>query len=227
MARPRGGSAAGGGHHRDTPSATGWRFRGTITGLGTTSGTRVVIGDWLDSPFGGFADVMVERPGGHRVLLAPTREIADFVSSTYSFDEVVQTPVDVLSERRWVHVLAGPLVVHAQLGRRTFLGWLLRLVPTSVATHPHWLDILAPIVHRLLPGVQVRGSARGDRQEWYGATDVHAVIVATASWDGVDLGRLARIEPPTRFGFSSTPPRPARVTLVTTVRSRAAENPRL
>lgn len=221
MARPWRGSAAGGGHRLVRPPASDWRFRGTITGLGTTSGTRVVIGDWLDSPFGAFADVMVERADGTRILLAPTPEVADFVSSTYAFDEVVQTAVDVRRERRWVHVHAGPLVVQAQLGRRTLLGWLLRLVPMSVATHPGWLTLLAPIAQRVMPGVRVRGSAGGERQEWYGATDLHGVVVATASWDGLDLGTLARVEPPTRFGFSSTPPRPTRVTLVTTVRPRA------
>ena len=32
------------------------RFSGRIAGVGSTSGTRVVIGWWRDSPFGTFAD---------------------------------------------------------------------------------------------------------------------------------------------------------------------------
>src|SRR5690606_39583710 len=40
------------------------RFRGRIAGWGTASGTRVVVGRWDASPFGAFADVMVERPDG-------------------------------------------------------------------------------------------------------------------------------------------------------------------
>lgn len=217
----RSGRRSGGGHPAGE-AATRWRFHGTITGLGTTSGTRLVIGEWADSPFGRFGDVMVEHPDGQRVLLAPTAEVADFVSATYSFDHVVEVPVDVRHERRRVHLTAGPLIVHLAVGPRTMLGRLLRLVPARLATSPRWLDLLAPVVHRVLPGVRVKGSAGGGRQEWYGATDAHAVTVATASWDGADLGTLARVEPPTRFGFSSTPARPLRVAVVTTVSDRPA-----
>ena len=44
------------------------RFDGWILGLGTTSGTRLVVGHWPRSPLGAVSDVMVERPDGHRVL---------------------------------------------------------------------------------------------------------------------------------------------------------------
>ena len=57
------------------------RFRGAIAGVGSTSGVRVVVGRWDESPYGAFADVMVETVSGHRVLLAPTAEVADFVAT--------------------------------------------------------------------------------------------------------------------------------------------------
>ena len=47
------------------------RFDGWIAGLGTAAGLRVVIGHWPTSPLGAFTDAMVERPDGHRILLAP------------------------------------------------------------------------------------------------------------------------------------------------------------
>ncbi len=71
------------------------RFRGRIAGVGSTSGTRVVVGWWHESPFGPFADVMVETAAGHRVLLAPTPEVAELVATTYTFDEVRLEPVTV------------------------------------------------------------------------------------------------------------------------------------
>ena len=46
------------------------------------------MGWWTESPWGEFADAMVERADGHRMLLAPTDAVADLVSTTYSFDEV-------------------------------------------------------------------------------------------------------------------------------------------
>ena len=39
----------------------------------------------------------------------------------------------------------------------------------------------------------------------------------TGRWDGVDLGRLAPVDPPTRFGFSSTPRTPALTAVTTTI----------
>ena len=63
------------------------RFDGWIAGLGTAAGLRVVIGHWPTSPLGAFTDVMVERPDGHRILLAPDEGVAEFVGATYTFDE--------------------------------------------------------------------------------------------------------------------------------------------
>jgi hypothetical protein len=37
------------------------------------------------------------------------------------------------------------------------------------------------------------------------------------SWDGADLGELAPVDPPARFGFSSTPARPSLTRVVSTV----------
>ncbi len=65
-----------------------WRFDGFIAGLGTESGTRLVVGLWPRSPFGPITDVMIEEPDGHRVLIAPATDVADFIATTYGFDEL-------------------------------------------------------------------------------------------------------------------------------------------
>jgi hypothetical protein len=208
--------------HADAPSRTASdvggadpvrRFRGHIAGVGTTSGVRVVVGRWDESPLGAFADVMVETRSGHRVLLAPTEEVAEFVAATYSFDEVRIEPIAVDG---WV--LASPsLSLRLVVGRRTALGRLLRLVPRRVAESPGWCTVTDPVARVVLRGVRTRGSAGNGRREWYGATDVHAVESVTGRFDGADLGTLAAVEPAPRFGFSSTPRRPAVTAVLTTV----------
>lgn len=200
----------------------GQRFRGQIFGCGTTSGTRVVLGHWWESPFGAFADVMVEDVAGHRTLIAPPR-IAAFVSTTYRFDEVVEAPVSVRADtgRRTgghIEAEAGPLRLRAAVGRRTALGWALRLVPPRLATSPRFALLTDPVARLLLDGVRTRGSAGSGRSETYGATDVRAVTSVRATWDGRDLGALADVDPPVRFGFGSTPRRPSLTQVVTTVR---------
>lgn len=197
--------------------ATRQRFDGWILGVGTASGTRVVVGHWPRSPLGSVSDVMVERPDGHRVLLARTPELAGFVAATYSFDEVrvVDVVVDRPGRRTW-SVSAGPLRLRLYTGRRPALGWMLRTVPSPLARTPGWVGLLDRPA-RLLTGLRTRGTAGNGRTEWYGVQDLVAVTEVHASWDGADLGPIAPVRPPVRFGFGSVPPRPGVVRVTTTV----------
>ncbi len=194
------------------------RFTGAIAGVGSTSGVRLVVGRWDDSPLGAFADVMVEDATGHRTLLAPSAEVAEFVQETYAFDEVGIGPVDVTaSHDGWDVRAGGELTAYLTLGGRQPLGWLLRAVPTPVATSTAWATAVDPLARVALRGVRTRGTALEGRREWYGATDLRDVSALSGTWRGTPLGDLAPVEPPCRFGFSSTPTRPGVTTVVTTV----------
>ncbi len=173
-----------------------------------------MVGRWDESPYGAFADAMVETAGGRRVLVAPSDEVAGFVASTYVFDEVRVEPVTVTG---WA-VSSPSLSLILTVGGRTALGRVLRLVPARLAESPAWCTVTDPVARVALRGVRTRGSAGGGRREYYGATDVRAVTAARGSFDGADLGGLAPVDPPPRFGFSSTPRRPSMTTVVTTVR---------
>jgi len=185
---------------------------------------------------------MVERSDGHRVLLAPSREVADFVAATYTFDTVrivgvaVRDGDPVVGGERaadwgdlddpelvddddadtWT-ISAGPLVMRLGFGHRTALGRLIGAVPLRIATSTVWAAAVDPIARTVMRGVRTRGRT-GARREWYAARDVRSITGLTASWDGTDLGSMCPVDPPVRFGFGSTPRRPSLVTLVTTVR---------
>lgn len=189
------------------------QFRGEIAGVGSSSGTRVVVGRWLASPLGSFTDAMVETGAGHRVLVAPNPEVAEFVRATYSFDEV---RIEEVAAEGW-SVRSRSLSLDLTFGRRTLLGRLLRLVPLQVAESPAWCAVTDPVARVVLRGVRTCGSAGDGRREWYGATDHHLVTAMSGSFDGVDLGELRPVQPSPRFGFSSTPARPSVTRVVTTV----------
>lgn len=193
------------------------RFRGAIAGVGSTSGVRVVVGHWHNTPLGEFSDAMVETASGQRVLLAPHIDAAEFIAATYSFDETRIEPFDVTSDADAWQVRSSSLTLDLTVGRRTPLGVLLRAVPVRVAQSPAWCTITDPVARVVLRGVRTRGTAGGDRREWYGATGARRVTAAAGSFDGVDLGRLAPVDPPCRFGFSSTPRTPSVTDVVTTV----------
>ncbi len=217
------------------------RFDGWIAGTGTSSGTRIVLGRWDRSPFGTFTDVMLERADGQRLLLAPTPQTADFVGSAYAFDTVRVVPVDAHIEKNTWTVTAGPLRLRLTTGRRGPLGHLLHAVPGTLAARPAWATLTALPARLLLTGVRTRGTVgaqthqnRGARpgeirrRQWYGARDLRPIVAVSASFDGADLGTMAPVAPAVRFGFGSTPRKPAVARITTTVEvtdAAAAEEP--
>ena len=190
--------------------------------MGSTSGTRVVVGHWRESPYGAFGDAMVETAAGHRVLLAPSAEVAEFIRATYGFDEVRLEPFAVTERDRLWQVRSPSLSLELTVGGRTPLGSALRAVPPTLAQSPAWCTLTDPAARVALRGVRTRGTAGGGRREWYGATDVHGVTELAGRFDGAELGELADVDPPCRFGFSSTPPRPSVTSVVTTVVTHTA-----
>ena len=198
------------------------RFTGHIAGVGTSSGTRLVLGCWSHTPQGPFADVMVAHPDGRRELLAPNDWVAQFVSDTYTFDTVTRVPVSVQRTgfsraSRWT-VTAGPLTWHFSVGPRAPLGYLLQAVPRPVSTSLTFARLTDQVAHRVMPGVRTLGTAGNDRTEWYAAYDLHTITHSRATWDGRDLGPLTDMTPAPDFGFSSTPRRPSLTALTSTVR---------
>ncbi|MEA2870018.1 MAG: hypothetical protein QOE39_4733 [Bradyrhizobium sp.] len=177
----------------------------------------MVAGSWLSSPFGQFADVMVEAADGERVLLAPSTEVAEFVSSTYSFDRTeIGRVVSTHSSNGFT--VSGPgLSVTGSLGGPAPFDWLLRLVPPRIATAPSWLRVIDPVASRLVPGVRTAGSAGNGRREYYGVRRARHVTTIEAVFRGADLGGLAPLDPPVRFGFSSAPSTPQLVSVTTTI----------
>ena len=198
------------------------RFEGRIAGVGTTSGTRLVVGRWTRTPLGPFVDVMVERADGWRLLLAPTQAVRALIEATYVFDEVRIEPVEVIDVAAptgmpgW-RVRTASLELDLEVGTRPALGRLLQLVPRRLATSTGWATLVDPAARRVVAGVRTRGTARAGRREWYGATDLRRVVAARGRFDDADLGRLAPVDPPCRFGFSSTPRSPSVTSVVTTI----------
>jgi hypothetical protein len=204
------------------------RFHGRIAGFGTESGTRVVVGLWNRSPLGRFVDVMVEDADGHRTLLAPSQAVADYVSSTYTFDEVRVQPVSWRGVDRTLRVSAGRddvgggdvLDLSLGIGPVSPLGWLLRLVPRAFATRPGWLTLIDPVARLIVRGARTAGTAGGGRREYYGVTLARRIVSVDARLDGRPLGALAPLDPPVRFGFGSAPADPSLVDVTTTIRER-------
>lgn len=134
--------------HEAVPMTQRLRFRGQIAGVGSTSGVRVVVGRWSRTHLGSFGDAMVETREGHRVLIAPSHAVADFICAAYEFDEVRVEPVTVGDSpgqpAQW-QVQSSSLDLTLRVGGRMPLGRLLRLVPAPVAASPAWATVVDPV----------------------------------------------------------------------------------
>ena len=179
-------------------------------------GVRIVIGRWQVTPFGPVADAMVEDPAGRRVFIAQDAALAAYVSSIYSFDDVIVGPVDCERSPDQLRFRGGPLGLDVTLGRRDVLGWALHTVPHRVAMNESWVSFTDMVARGLLRGVRTRETTPGG-SEFYAATDRHRVSAIEGTWNNADLGDLRDVHPPVRFGFSSTPRQPSVVEITTMV----------
>lgn len=208
------------------------RFVGCIAGAAFASGDTVVVGAWRESPFGQFVDVMWVRPDGRRVLLAPTPDTARYVSTLYSFDSVVQAPIEGGWDGHAVAVCAGALRVRMVGNPRGARSWLFAIRPRPLRRSPAWIsleDRLArPWVGRIIggaDGVHAAGVAPGGQREFYGIEDYRTVADAVLSVDGVDAGEVRDLPGDLGIGLSSFPTRPAVVHVATLVERAGGGRP--
>jgi len=179
---------------------------GVIAACGFSSGDRVVIGHWWQSPIGAFTDVMWAEPDGVRVLYAPDARVARFVTSVYRFDRTEVVPFRTQGDARHLVVEVADRRVELISGRG---------IPIPFR-RPRWFTryVEGPIA-RALMDVRTYGVSPTGVREWYQADVWRPVREAAASIGGRDLGARARVEPAVHFGFSEPPGRPSMVDLHT------------
>ncbi|YAL82794.1 hypothetical protein ACMYYO_12830 [Dermacoccaceae bacterium W4C1] len=180
----------------------------------------------MSTPLGSFADVMVQTADGQRTLLAPNDAVAELLTGTYTFDDVIITPVQasapadadgvVVAEGSW-KVRSQVLDLDLQVRGRHPLGALLGCVPYTWASAPLFCRAIDPIARVLVPGVRTAGTAGGGRREYYGALDCHRIVAARGRLAKQELHGPLPVEPPVGFGFGSTLRSPTCTKVVTTI----------
>lgn len=174
---------------------------GVIASAGFASGDRIVLGLWDAGPLGAMRDVMWARPDGTRVLLAPSEDVAAFVTSVYRFDDVRVVAVRGVHDDRAIAVDAGPVQVRMAAGAGVPF-------PPRPAWVTRWVE--GPVARTLL-GVETYGRSPTGVREWYRTTTYRPLRWAQLRVDGVDAGAMGPVTPALGVGFSEPPSRPAAV----------------
>tara|TARA_B100000902_G_scaffold57792_1_gene64738 strand:- start:13593 stop:14165 length:573 start_codon:yes stop_codon:yes gene_type:complete len=178
------------------------KFRGRISSSGFSSGERVVVGDWYESPLGEFTNIMWARPDGTRILMSPSKAHADYVSSLYTFEEINVVPIDIERQKRGVSVNAGDLSVSMTWSRG--LSFPIPRPLWFISTVEHFFA-------NLFFGTKTFGHACNGLREWYCIQSLSKLNRASASNGKYDFGKMSDFQTSACFGFSDPPKKPSSV----------------
>jgi hypothetical protein len=185
-------------------------FSGRITSSSFSSGDVIVVGYWQQSPFGVFCDIMWSKPDGTNVLIAPTSEVANYVSEMYDFDEIITTDVETIINDKNFRVNTEFMELDFNLGFGLSHPLFMR---------PLWfVATIEYIFGRLFSGTKTHGSGNNCKEEWYVVDRYDTIKDSTAVIEGIDLGDCCKRTRSAKFGFSEAPIRPASVKVRTFIK---------
>ena len=175
-------------------------FTGRITSSGFQTGDRIVVGAWKTSPFGNFTDIMWAKSDGTRVLIAPTQEIADYVTAMYSFDEILLEDVDSIEDGRCLKVKCETMELDFQWNKGFKIPFKRSLL---------FIATVELFFAKLIFSTRTYGVTKNNRKEWYAIDRVSHITHATANISGKGVGRFKPMDEPCKFGFSEAPKKPS------------------
>ena len=175
-------------------------FSGRISSCGFESGDRIVIGDWKESPFGSFTDIMWAAPNGKRTLIAPNKEISEYVNAMYSFDETIIQDISVQMDGRSFRLICETMTLEFNWKK----GWK---IPFSRSLF--FIATVELFFAKLFFGTKTHGKTKNGRKEWYAIDRVSKVTTAKATINGLDAGGKIPMKEPCKFGFSEAPKKPS------------------
>jgi hypothetical protein len=175
-------------------------FEGRITSCGFSSGDRIVIGTWINTPFGSFSDIMWAKPDGTKVLIAPNQKIANYISSLYDFDIIKIEELDIESDENMMKIETKDLNCHFEWSRG---------VSFLIKKRPLWF--VASIEYFfgwLIFGTKTYGKTKNGKKEWYAVDRLSRLTLADVEFNGKNLGEQTKFHPKANFGFSDPPKMP-------------------
>ena len=174
-------------------------FKGRISSCAFTSGDRVVIGDWHESPLGRFTDIMWANKDGKRTLVAPNQDVADYVNSMYEFEETIIEDISINNSERQLSLNSATMNFELKWDK----GW-----PIPFKRSLFFIATVELFFAKLFFGTKTHGTTNNQRKEWYAIDRVSKIKSASGRINGQDLGDMTNMSP-CKFGFSEAPKKPS------------------
>ena len=178
-------------------------FEGRITSCGFSSGDRLVIGSWKKSPFGEFSDIMWAKSDGTKVLIAPNKEIGDYISSMYNFDTIKIEEINLEETHNMMKLDAKEINCHFEWNNG---------IPFIIKKRPLWfVASIEYLFGWLIFGTKTHGKTKDGKKEWYVVDRLSKLTKANVNIENKDLGNYTNFYPKANFGFSDPPKMPSSV----------------
>ncbi|MDC0851570.1 hypothetical protein OAQ40_00745 [Euryarchaeota archaeon] len=178
-------------------------FEGRITSCGFSSGDRLVIGSWKKSPFGIFADIMWAKSDGTKVLIAPNKEIGNYISSMYNFDIIKIEEIKLEETQNMIKLETEDINCYFEWNKG---------IPFIIKKRPLWF--VASIEYFfgwLMFRTKTHGKTKDGKEEWYVVDRLSKLTLAKAFIGDKNLGEFTDFYPKANFGFSDPPKMPSSV----------------
>ena len=175
-------------------------FKGRITSSAFESGDRIVVGTWKESIFGEFTDIMWAKKDGTRVLIAPTQEIANYVTAMYSFDEVILEEISTSLNDSNLSVNCNTMNLEFSWNKGFPIPFKRSLL---------FIRTIELFFAKLVFSTRTYGLTKNNRQEWYAIDRVSHITSATGNIEGGNIGEFGPMKEPCKFGFSEAPKKPS------------------
>jgi hypothetical protein len=183
-------------------------FEGRISASAFSSGERIVVGDWKNSPLGEFTNIMWARPDGRRILISPSSKYANYVSKIYSFEEVIITPLKVKRNKNKIEIESENLLICLEWGRSFHIPF----------NRPRWfISTIEYFFANLFFGTKTYGKTNDNRKEWYMVKSISWIKKASAEYKQESFGDFSKLSDPIGFGFSDPPNKPSSVRVISMI----------
>ena len=181
-------------------------FEGRITSMGFSSGHRFVIGQWNDTPFGSFNDIMWVTPNQKRILVCGDEKIASYISSMYTFEEVAIQPVSIVQNPNGLQIQTNTIEISLEWSKGFTIPFRRSLF--FIKNVESWFA-------KVFFKTKTYGITNNHRQEWYMINHLSKVIQCEGYMNNESLGTLSNIDETCGFGFSDPPRKPSSVLVKT------------
>ena len=181
-------------------------FEGEVFSSGFDSGDRIVIGNWKESPYGKFTDIMWAKPNGEKILIAPNKEISEFISNMYSFDKTIISEFEIEESANKIVVKNNEMICELKWNRGIKIPMI----------RPLWLiSSIEYIFGLIIFKTKTHGITKNKKQEWYAVKKISKLEEIKIIINGENLGNMRNFEPKAGFGFSEPVKKPSVVSVKT------------